>query len=349
MDEHSALADAVRDVVRRGGGPAAMRAALTSEHRYHAELWQTLSGDVGVAALSVPEHYDGAGATPRESAVVIETLGETLTPVPLLTTVLAIDALLATGDPASCARLLPLVATGEHIIALCWAGVSGWDAPGVTAEAGLLSGAAEYVIDGESADSFLVLAGPDRVTLHHVDADAPGVTVTGLPVLDPTRPLARVHFDQTPSETIPAPTGLSDRLRTLAWALLSAEQTGGAAGALALTVEHTTARTQFGRPLASFQALKHTMADMYVLVETMRSMSAAAVAAVADDDPDAAALAAAAHVYCSEGFVTVSGQAIQLHGGIGITAEHDIGLFFKRAQADAQLFGSPRRALSGIS
>lgn len=354
MDELSALADAVRDVVRRHGGSAAVRAALTAPRRYDAPLWQILATQIGVAALAIPEQYDGAGASIRETAVVLEALGETLSPVPLFSTSLAVGAVLAANDDALSARLLPALAAGERTATLCWAGPAGWELPGVVAEAGLLSGTAEYVIDGESADTLLVLAvagdpaTSSRVTLHEVPADTPGVTVTPLPVLDPTRPLSRVGFDQTPSQTVAAPADLPDRLRTLAWALLSAEQVGGAARALELTVEHTTARKQFGRVLAEFQALKHAMADMYVLVEAMRSMSAAAVTAVASGAPDAAELAAAAHVYCSEGYVTVTGQAIQLHGGIGITAEHDIGLFFKRAQADAQLFGPPHRALARL-
>ncbi|MEZ5211061.1 acyl-CoA dehydrogenase family protein [Gordonia sp. (in: high G+C Gram-positive bacteria)] len=350
MNELDALGAAVRDAIARRGGRTAVREAITRPGRYDDELWRLLAGHIGVAALAVPEKYDGAGASLREAAVVVEALGESLAPVPMLSSaVVTTGTLLAAGDDDTCARLVPDLAAGTRTAALCWAGPAGWDAPGVTAEAGLLSGTAEYVIDGESADTFLVLAGPSRPTLHEVPADGPGVTVTPLPVLDATRPLARVCFDQTPAHTIGSPPGLPGRIRTLAWALLSAEQVGGAARALALTVEHTRTRKQFGRELASFQALKHAMADMYVLVETMRSMSAAAVAAASDDDPQAAELAAAAHVYCSEGYVSVTGQAIQLHGGIGITAEHDIGLYFKRAQADAQLFGSPRRALADIA
>ncbi|GAC57988.1 putative acyl-CoA dehydrogenase [Gordonia hirsuta DSM 44140 = NBRC 16056] len=352
-EELRALGDAVRDVCRRRGGTAGTRTAMAGAGRRHTPLWEDLAGGIGVAGLLVPEAYDGLGASVQESAAVLEALGEVLAPVPVLSSaVLATGALLAAGDEAAATELLPRLASGELSASLCWAGPHGWDHPGVVAEAGLLSGTADYVLDGETAEVFLVLAGtPDGagpITLHHIAADAPGVTVTAQPVLDPTRPLARVHFASAPAQAVPAPDGLVEHLRTLAWALLSAEQTGGAARALEMTVEHTLARTQFGRSLASFQALKHAMADMYVLVETMRSCSAAAVAAVAAGDRQAPALAAAAHVYCSENYRTVTGQAIQLHGGIGITAEHDIGLYFKRAQADAQLFGPPHRAAALI-
>ncbi|MFZ2509504.1 MAG: acyl-CoA dehydrogenase family protein [Gordonia sp. (in: high G+C Gram-positive bacteria)] len=348
-NELDALADAVRDACRRGGGNAAVRTAITAPERYDDALWRTLATQVGVAALLIPEASGGVGATVLEGAAVAEVLGETLAPVPFFSSaVLATATLLAANDEAASARLLSDLAEGTRTAAVCWAGPAGWESPGVTADAGLLSGAAEYVIDGESADTFLVLAGPGRVTLHEIAADAPGVTVTPLPVLDPTRPLCRVEFHQAAAEVIESGRDLAEQLRTLAWAVLSAEQTGGAARALELTVEHTTARHQFGRALASFQALKHTMADMYTLVETMRSISAAAVQAVADGAANAGELAAAAHVYCSEGYIKVTGDAIQLHGGIGITSEHDIGLYFKRAQADAQLFGPPQGAVAQI-
>lgn len=352
-DERAALADAVRDVLRKRSTPEAVRAAMTVEGRVDRDLWGTLCTEIGVAALAVPEQFDGADASWAETALAVEEVGATLSPVPVFSSaVLAVGTVLASEDEATAARLLPGLASGERIGALCWAGPGGWDSPGVSADAGLLSGTAEYVIDGESADVFLVLAGAGDgglVTLHEVDARAPGVTVTPLPLLDPTRALARVSFDEVSATAIGSPPDIAGRIRTLAWAMLSAEQVGGAARALALTVDYTSARQQFGRTLASFQALKHRMADMYVSVEAMRSMSAAAIAAVVDGRDDAAELAAIAHVQCSEEYMRVTGEAIQLHGGIGITWEHDIGLYFKRAQADAQLFGQPHQALQSVA
>ncbi|EGD53897.1 acyl-CoA dehydrogenase family protein [Gordonia neofelifaecis] len=354
-EDRAALAESIRDVLRRRSDSAAVRTAITTEGRVDRKLWETLCAEIGVAALAVGEEHDGAGASLAETALAVEEVGAALAPVPVFSSaVLAAGAVLASGDGEAAARLLPGLASGETIGALCWASAAGWSKPGVTAEAGLLSGTAEYVIDGETADVFLVIASrpgstDSSHTLHEVDAGAEGVTVTPLPVLDPTRPLARVTFDEVVSTTIASPSDIADRIRTLAWAMLSAEQVGGAARALELTVEHTSARKQFGRTLASFQALKHTMADMYAQVEAMRSMSAAAIDAVVAGRDDAAELAAAAHVYCSESYMSVTGEAIQLHGGIGITWEHDIGLFFKRAQADAQLFGQPHQALSQVS
>jgi len=354
-EDRAALADSIRDVLRKRSDSEAVRRAMQADGRIDRDLWGTLCAEIGVAALAVPEEYDGAGASWAEAALAVEELGATLSPVPVFSSgVLAAGAILASGDAEAAARLLPGLASGETIGALCWASHAGWAVPGVTAEAGLLSGTAEYVLDGETADTFIVLAGRDgalssHLTLHEVDSSAPGVTVTPLPLLDPTRAIARVSFDETPSNAITAPGDIAERIRTLAWALLSAEQVGGAARALALTAEYTSARKQFGRTLASFQALKHRMADMYVGVEAMRSISAAAIDAVVAGRADAAELAATAHVYCSEQYMSITGEAVQLHGGIGITWEHDIGLFFKRAQADAQLFGRPNEALQLVT
>ena len=341
-EDRDALRQSVADLLAKRSDSTAVRAAMRTPRRFDDALWRTLCDEIGVAALAVPEEFGGAGASFVETATVLEELGATLSPVPVFSTALATGALLLSGDTDACARLLPEIASGNRIASLCWAGATGWDNPGVSSEAGLLTGTAEFVIDGESADLLLVLAGaPSGVTLHVVDADADGIEVTALPTVDPTRPLARITFDDTAATAITAEGNVVARLRTLAWALLAAEQVGGADRALRLAVEHASSRTQFGRIIGSFQALKHRMADMYTLVESSRSLARAAIEAVVSDDPNAADLAAAAHVYCSESFATVAGEAIQIHGGIGITAEHDIGLYFKRAHGSAQLFGQP--------
>lgn len=348
-EEREALAEAIRDLVTRRADSASARAAMRATPRIDRGLWQTLCAEIGVAALPIPEEAGGAGASFAETAAVLEELGRSLSPVPVYATALATAAILIAGDDEVTAALLPSIASGERIATVCWAGRDGWDRPGVRADGGLLSGTADYVIDGESADLLLVLAGGvDGTTLHAVDADADGVTVTPLPVVDPSRPLSRIDFDEAPARTIASGSDLPGRLRTHAWALLAAEQVGGAAAALDLTVDYTKSRKQFGRIIGSFQALKHRMADMYALVETARSISRAAVAAIVTGDPAADGLAAAAHVYCSEAFARVTGEGIQLHGGIGITAEHDIQLYFKRAHGSAQLFGQPHEVIAEL-
>lgn len=348
--DRAALAEAVSELISRRGNSASARAAMRRTPRIDRALWETLCTEIGVASLPIPESYGGGGASFIETGAVLEQLGRALTPVPALATSVATAALLLAGDESTNRDLLPDIASGECIATVCWADRHGWSAPGVTADAGLLSGTAEYVIDGESADLFVVLAGDgDSVTVHTVESATDGVVVTPLPVVDPSRPLSRVTFDEVPSRTIPAGPDLAGRLRTLAWALLSAEQVGGAAAALELTVEYTKSRKQFGRTIGSFQALKHRMADMYALGESSLSISRAAVAAAVADAPDADKLAAAAHVHCSEAFAHVAAEGIQLHGGIGITAEHDISLHFKRAHGSAQLFGQPHEVITELA
>jgi alkylation response protein AidB-like acyl-CoA dehydrogenase len=349
-EDRAALAEAISELVTRRGDSASARAAMRHTPRIDRALWDTLCAEIGVASLPIPEAYGGGGASFTETGAVLEELGRSLCPVPVLTSALATAAILLADDDATNRELLPALAAGEQIATLCWADPRGWSSPGVNADAGLLSGAAEYVIDAESADLFIVLAGGrETTTLHAVGADADGVRITPLPVVDASRPLARVEFDETPATTIPSGPDLPVRLRILAWALLAVEQVGGAAAALDLTVDYTKSRKQFGRTIGSFQALKHRMADMYAAVEAARSVARAAVAAAVAGAPDAEDLAAAAHVQCSEAFCLVAGEGIQLHGGIGITAEHDIALFFKRAHGSAQLFGQPHEVIDELS
>lgn len=349
-EEIAALRDSVREVIRRRGD-GALRTAIATRGRYDAALWTTLCEQVGVAALAVPEVYGGADASWLETAAVVEELGGALAAVPMLpSAVMATGALLFSGDEAACAALLPDLAASARTAALCWASADDWGTPGVVADGGLLSGTAHYVLNGESADVFVVLAGTAGrpATLHYLDATV-GVDVTPLPVVDPTRPLARVTFTDAPATAVPASPDLYRRVRSLTWALLAVEQVGGAQAALQLTVDYTKSRRQFGRTIGSFQALKHRMADMYADVETSRSIAYAAVAAVVDGSPEADELAASAHVYCSDAFTRVTGEAIQLHGGIGITWEHDIQLYFKRAQGSSQLLGQPHEVVAELA
>lgn len=352
-EEIAALRDSVREVLRRRGEDA-LRTAVESPKRYDAELWSTLCEQVGVAALAIPESYGGVDASWIETAAVVEELGRALAPVPMLTSaVMATGALLLSGDDAACTELLPALAEGTRTAALCWSSAHDWSSSGVVADAGLLTGTADYVLNGESADLLIVFAGSADdarpTTLHYVDASAPGVEIAPLPVLDPTRPMARVSFSDVVATAVPSDTGIYSRLRTLTWSLLAVEQVGAAAAALDLTVEYTKSRKQFGRVIGSFQALKHRMADMYADVETSRSIAYAAVDAVIVGSAQAGELAASAHVYCSEALRRVTGEAIQLHGGIGITWEHDIQLYFKRAQSSSQLLGQPHEAVAELA
>ncbi|MDT4903361.1 MAG: hypothetical protein QOH52_1377 [Pseudonocardiales bacterium] len=337
-DEQRGLRDAAGSLLTKRSDSAAVRRAMESEPGYDVALWQVLCEQIGVAALAIPERFGGVGASRHETHLVMEVLGRSLTPSPMLgSAVLTAQTLLALGDDATSERLLPGIADGTTLAALAWAGLDGrWDTEqaGTAVAGGRLTGEAHYVLDGDLADVLLVVArtGPSLAVYEVDPADAERVRT---PTVDPTRRLARVSLGGVAGRRI-GPADAAEALRTArdaACIALSAEQVGAAARILELTVEYAKVRHQFGRPIGSFQALKHRMADLHVLLEAARSASYAAV--------DGAVHPSVAKAYCSEAFQTIAGEAIQLHGGIAITWEHDAHLYFKRAHGSAQLFGQP--------
>jgi alkylation response protein AidB-like acyl-CoA dehydrogenase len=304
--EHEALRDTVRQMLRHKVTSADVRTA----NGYSAALWRALCDEIGVSAITVPEEYGGAGATLAEAHVVLEEIGRTLAPVPMLSTVLATEALVRSGNTSACKRLLTAIAEGA-------VATVGWPERD------------PYVLDGDIADINLAV---EEGQLYEVNP----TRREHVPTMDITRRLATVDF------TSATHLGVADQdIRDIACIALSAEQVGAAQRCLDMTVEYTKTRVQFGRPIGAFQALKHRMADMYVQVETARSISRAAV-----HDPG---LAAAAKAHCSTVLSTVAGETIQLHGGIAITWEHDAHLYFKRAHSSAQLFGSPREHIARVA
>ncbi len=337
MSELDELLASVRAAAAKYSDHDARRRIMDSELGYDPTLWRVLC-EIGVAALAIPEEYGGVGVTNVESFAVVAELASTLVHTPLLASaVLCGQTLLALDDAHARAALLPGIADGTTIATLCIAGGAGnWSGSGVRCDDGKLSGTAHYVLDGAAAEVLIVVAGDTGTpSFHTVDPTAAGVTVHPTPSLDPTRPLARIEFRQAPARqlTTADPTAVLDRLHRVAAAALAAEQSGAAAGCLRTTVDYTKTRVQFGRPIGSFQALKHRMADLHVLVESARSIAHAA----ATLDPTTVA---AARVHCTDTFNRVAAESIQLHGGIAITWEHDAHLYFKRAHADSRLFGT---------
>lgn len=339
--EQQELVTTVRAVLTKHQDSAAMRRGLEAERGYDEQLWKLLCEQVGVAALAIPEELGGVGVGLTESLLVVEELGRTLAAPPMLgSAVLGVQALLLAGNAEANERLLPEVAEGARTLALCWAGVRGWDSFGVTADGETLSGSAHYVIDGAHADTLLVLT---DAGLFEVDGEAAGVTRTIVVTQDPTRRLARIDFENVTGRAL----GQLDvtRLREIAWAAVVAEQLGAAEQCLDMTVEYSKSRVQFGRPIGSFQALKHRMADMYVLVESTRSIAYLAISGLAEGHVDPIDIASA-RLHAIDTFNAVVSETVQMHGGIAITWEHDAHLFFKRAHSDAQLFGTPARPLA---
>ncbi len=306
-EERELLRQTVGALVERHANPEAVRRAIESDLGYDEKLWSLLCEQVGAAALVVPEEFGGAGGELGDAAVVIEELGKGLVPTPLLGTTLAELALLAGAEPD--ADALQRLAEGSSIGAVVFD-------PG-------------YVVNGDVAD--VVIAAADGTLVRWTEFTAQPVTT-----MDPTRRLARLE-PKTTVELGPDP-GLVD----VAAILLAVEQIGAASRCLDLTVAYTKDRVQFGRPIGSFQALKHRMADLYVLVQSARAV---VNDAVADPTPTAAALA---RVTASEAFSAVAAEAIQMHGGVAITWEYDIQLYFKRAHGSAQLLGPPREYLRSL-
>jgi alkylation response protein AidB-like acyl-CoA dehydrogenase len=303
-EERELLAQTVRALVDKHAGPEAVRDAMESPRGYDDSLWKVLCEQVGAAALVVPEELGGAGGELADAAVVLEELGRALVPTPLFGTTLAEVALLAADDAD--ADTLGQLAEGTAIGAVVFD--------------------ADYVINGGIAD-VVVAADGERLTRW--------MTFTAHPVdaMDPTRRLARLE----PQDT--APLGADPGIADTAAILMAAEQVGAATRCLELTVDYTKGRVQFGRPIGSFQALKHRMADLYVAVQSARAV---VDDAIAEPSPTSAALA---RVAASEALAAVAAEGIQMHGGIAITWEHDMQLYFKRAHASAQLLGPPREHL----
>ncbi|MFF1395597.1 acyl-CoA dehydrogenase family protein [Streptomyces sp. NPDC058287] len=317
---------------------SAVRAVLTRHE--DAAAWGPLTEAVGAAGLGVPEEYGGYGGGTVETYVVMEELGRTLSPVPYLaSTVLATQALLASGNARACAELLPRLADGTVVGALAWAESGSWEPEALNARvrAGRLTGVKDHVLTGpERPDTLLVLAqGDDGLALYQVPHTQ--YECTPLPTMDQTRPQARVTFDGSPAELLAADgERVLSRVRDLACTALAAEQTGAATRALADTIRYAKDRVQFGRPIGSFQAVKHRIADLHVQLEAARSLALAA--AHSDAAPH---LAAAAKTACSQAYTHIAGEMIQLHGGIGITWEHEAHRHLKRAHSGRHLFGTP--------
>ncbi|MGW6895607.1 acyl-CoA dehydrogenase family protein [Streptomyces sp. NPDC054919] len=370
--EQDEIRRTLRELLVKRCGPGEVRSAVRTAHGYDEALWRQLAQDLGLPGLALAQEYGGVGCGPVELAVACEETGRALLPSPLLATAaLAAPLIAALGTEAQRTALLPRIAAGELTATLAapggslstalgltgdttggaWAG--GGRAGGVQARPGpegwRLYGEAGRVLDGHSAGLLLVAAHTggfprSRTLLFLVRADtATWLARTRQTSLDETRPLARVELRDTPAELLGAddtvdaagPAGALAAVGRTAAAVLAAEAVGVAASALDRTVEYVKVREQFGRAIGSFQAVKHRLADLYVRVQAARS-----AAYYAAWDPTAGGLALAQAL---ETLRITTAEAVQLHGGIGFTWEHEAHLYFKRAAADELLFGPVHR------
>ena len=355
-DTERALADSLSSLLADRGSLDKVLARTESAETYDDGLWQTVAGDLGCAGLLIPERDGGAGASYREVCSAAEALGSSVAPVPFLgSAVVATAALLsvASGVPDLLRRMADGSVTAT--LAVPFAGAPGGPFPASVRVAGpkpgdaqtgvaRLRGTVRGVADALPATVLLVPADGVPQALYLVDMSDPGVAKAPVVSLDMTRQLCDLSFDDAPGRLIASGAAASqavDAALTAGAGVLAAEQVGVAQRCLDMTLAYVKERRQFARPVGSFQALKHRLADVWVAVSQARAASRYAAACLASGDPDAKVAVAIAKAYCSEAAVHAAQECVQLHGGIGFTWEHPAHLYLKRAKADSVGFGTP--------
>ncbi|HYW25802.1 MAG TPA: acyl-CoA dehydrogenase family protein [Terriglobales bacterium] len=352
-EEQEELRRSVRRFLEDRSPMAEVRRLMETEEGWDRAVWRAMAEQVGLQGIHVPEAFGGAGLGQVELGIVLEELGRGLACVPYFSTVaLAINTLLASGDERAQQDLLPRLASGEATGTLAVLEPSGsWDLEALSARARregdgwVVDGTKAFVVDGHTADVLLVAARtPEGLGIFAVEGGAAGVERVPVPQLDQTRKLARVELSGAPAVPVGDEGGAGTwlpRALDLAATALAMEQVGGAQRCLDMTVEYAKVRHQFGKPIGSFQAVKHRCADMLLRVESARAAAYYAAWAAAEEAEELPAVASLARAYCSEAYSWVAGETIQVHGGIGFTWEHDAHLYFKRAKASELLLGDP--------
>jgi len=332
--EHEELRGTVRRFFETFSPEPVVRDTMAGDG-YDPALWTRMALELGLLGLAVPEEFGGAGFGFAESCLVLEEAGRAMVCAPLFSTLaLAVPALLHAADDEARKRLLPALVEAHTRVSVALPHQTTVRAGGER-----LSGECRAVLDAGTADVLLVLTDTD---CFEVDLSADGVSVQNLTGLDVTRRSATVTLTDVMARHLGAVRSpVLGRLRDLAVTALAAEQVGGAQRALDEALEYAKTRVQFGRAIGSFQAVKHRLADMLVEVETARSAAYHAIGAVTGTDDELALAAGLAGAYCSEAFALVAEDTVQVHGGIGFTWEHPAHLWFRRAKADAVLFGTP--------
>ncbi|GAA2153955.1 acyl-CoA dehydrogenase family protein [Actinomadura napierensis] len=336
--EQRELQQVVRDFLAAHAPEEHVRRWMETGTGHDPRLWSLMAGQLGLQALAIPEEYGGAGFGHAELAVAMEELGRAVTCGPFLSSaVLAAQAVLHCGTGQAKKDLLPGIADGTTIATLALDGP--FDA--VETDGGwTVTGTAGFVTDGALADVVLVTGTGDRLFAVTAAERTPVETMDG------TRKMARVRCDGTPATLAGRAGPVLGRALDAAAILLAAEQLGVAQRALDMAVSYARDRVQFGRPIGSFQAIKHRCAEMLVEVEAARSCVAAAVRALDGDAPpgETASMAALARTWACEAAARTTAENIRIHGGIGFTFEHPAHLYYRRAKADHVLLGTPDRA-----
>jgi alkylation response protein AidB-like acyl-CoA dehydrogenase len=352
-DEQEELRRHVRSFMESKSPEKTVRELMETEDGYDEAVWKQAAEQLGLQGLAIPEEYGGSGYGFVELGIVLEEMGRALFTAPFFSTVvLAGTTLLHAGDDNAKKSYLPGIASGETIATLAYVEPSGkWDESGIEATATAdgdgwkLNGTKSFVIDGHLANLIIVAAKtPKGVSLFAVEGDAPGLTKTSLSTMDQTRKQAKLELADTPGTLIGTEGAGWDVLDTVLDLIvvgLAAEQVGGAQKVLDMAVEYAKVRVQFGRPIGSFQAIKHKCADMLLEVESAKSAAYYGLWCASEENDELPSVASLAKAYCSEAYFHAAAENIQIHGGIGFTWEHPAHLYFKRAKSSELLFGDP--------
>ena len=355
-EDQDSLRDVVRSFMDAKSTEEDVRTLMDTESGYDTAVWAQMGGELGLQGLHIPEEFGGQGYGFVELAIVFEEMGRRLLCAPYFATVaLAANAIMNAGTNDEKAALLPGIASGETIAALAFTEANGrWDADGITMVAKgsgsdwTLDGEKMFVIDGHNADLIVVAArtegttGEDGISFFTVAGDAAGLTRTPLATMDQTRKQARLEFKGVKATPLGAAgAGWAALSKTLdqAAVCLSNEMVGGAQFVLDMSVEYAKVRVQFGRPIGSFQAIKHKCADMLLEVESAKSAAYYSAWAAAEDNEELPVVASLSKAYCSDAYFHSTAENIQIHGGIGFTWEHPAHLYFKRAKSSEILLG----------
>ncbi|HEY7134361.1 MAG TPA: acyl-CoA dehydrogenase family protein [Acidimicrobiia bacterium] len=355
-EEQEELRQTVRRFLEDKSPSSEVRRLMETTEGYDEGVWKQMAQELGLQSLHIPEAHGGQGFTFVELGIVLEEMGRVLLCAPYFSTVvLAANAIMNAGTGDEQAARLPGIASGETIATLAFTEPNGrWDASGITMEATkqgdgyVLNGTKMFVIDGHTANLIVVAArtagtsGEDGISFFTVEGDASGLTRTPLATMDQTRKQAKLEFSGVQAEPLGAPgSGWAALSKTLDQAAvgLSNEMVGGAQRVLDMSVEYAKVRVQFGRPIGSFQAIKHKCADMLLEVESAKSAAYYAAWAAAEDNDELPVVASLAKAYCSDAYFHAAAENIQIHGGIGFTWEHDAHLYFKRAKSSEILLG----------
>ncbi len=359
-DEQQQLRSMARTFLEENSGSAAVRGAMESELGFDSEIWKQIAA-LGWPAVIIPEQFDGLGLSYVELVALLEVMGESLLCAPFFSTVcLAANALLVAGTEDQQRKYLPKIADGKLLATLAMTEASGrCDADGIAATARRegsgfrIDGSKRFVLDGHCADLLIVAArdaasaGESGVSLFAVPADTAGIERHPLATIDQTRRLSAIEFNdvRVPEAALMGEAGQAwpalSKTLDLAAIALAAEQVGGAQRALDLSVRYANERVQFGRPIGTFQAIKHKCADMMVAVESARSASYYAACVASEGSDELPVVASLARVAASEAYFQCAADAIQIHGGVGFTWEYDLHLYFKRAKSSESLLGDP--------